>query len=92
MAASRKLWRVKSNRPHARTKTSLIPSFVNVKTSLFSSEGDQNRSFEGLLWGPAQNNKLDEPWARPRTILSEETSRPIIPAQANWGEENTSEE
>ena len=44
------------------------------------------------LWGPAQNNKLAGPWARPRTILFEETSRPIIPAQANWGEENTSEE
>ena len=45
-----------------------------------------------ILWGPAQNNKLAGPWARPRTILSEETLRPIIPAQANWGEENTSEE
>ena len=32
MAAPRKLWRVKSNRSHARTKTSLIPSFLNVKT------------------------------------------------------------
>ena len=84
MAAPRKLWHVKSNRPRARTKISSVPSFINVKTLLFSSEGDQNRSFEGLLWGPAQNNKLAGPWARPRTILSEETSRPIIPAQANW--------
>ena len=92
MAAPRKLWRVKSNHPYARTKISSIPSFINVKTPLFSSEGDQNRSFEGLLWGPAQNNKLVGPWARPRTILSEETSWPRIPAQANWGEENTSEE
>ena len=92
MAAPRKLWRVKSNRPRARTKISSVPSFINVKTPLFSSEGDQNRSFEGLLWGPVQNNKLDGPWACPRTILSEETSRPITPAQANWSEENTSEE
>ena len=66
MAAPRKLWRVKSNHPYARTKISSIPSFINVKTPLFSSEGDQNRSFEGLLWGPAQNNRLAGPWARPR--------------------------
>ena len=92
MAVPRKLWRVKSNRPHARTKTSLIPSFVNVKTPLFSSEGDQNWSFEGLLWGPAQNNRLAGPWARPRTILSEETSQPRILAQTHWSKENTSEE
>ena len=92
MAAPRKLWHVKSNRPHAWTKISSVPSFINVKTPLFSSEGDQNRSFEGLLWGPAQNNKLAGPWARPRTIMSEETSRPKIPTQTNWGEENTSEE
>ena len=32
MATPRKLWRVKSNRSHVRTKTSLISSFVNVKT------------------------------------------------------------
>ena len=92
MAAPRKLWRVKSNQPHARTKTSLIPSFVNVKTPLFSLEGDQNRSFEGLLWGLAQNNRLAGPWAGPRTILSEKTSRPRILAQAHWSKENTSEE
>ena len=84
MAAPCKLWRFKSNRPRVRIKVSSVPSFINVKTPLFFSEGDQNRSFEGLLWGPAQNNKLAGPWARPRTILSEETSRPVIPAQANW--------
>ena len=92
MTAPCKLWRVKSNRPRARTKISSVPSFINVKTPLFSLKGDKNRSFEGLLWGPAQNNELAGPWARPRMILSEETSQPIIPAQANWGEENTSEE
>ena len=84
MAAPHKLWRVKSNRPRARTKISSVPSFMNVKTPLFSSEGDQNRSFEGLLWGPAQNNKLAGPWARPRIIPSEEMSQPVILAQANW--------
>ena len=92
MAVPRKLWRVKSNRPHARTKTSLIPSFVNVKTPLFSSKGDQNWSFEGLLWGLAQNNRLAGPWAHLRSILSEEMSRPRILAQAHWSKENTSEE
>ena len=51
MAAPRNLWRVKSNCPRARTKRSSVPSFINVKTPLFSSEGDQSRSFEGLLWG-----------------------------------------
>ena len=91
MAAPRKLWRVKSNRLHARTKISSVAPFINVKTPLFSSEGDQNQSFEGLLWGPTQNNKWARPWARLRTIPSEETSRPRIPAQANWGKENTSE-
>ena len=84
MVVPRKLWRIKSNRPRARTKISSVPSFINVKTPLFSSEGDQNRSFEELLWGPAQNNKLAGPWARPRTITSEETLQPIILAQANW--------
>ena len=92
MAAPRKLWRVKSNRPHVWTKISLIRSFINVKTLLFSFEGDQNRSFEGLLWGPAQKNKLAGPWARPRTILSEETLRPRILSQAHWSKEDTSEE
>ena len=28
------------------------------------------------MWGPAQNNKLAGPWARPRTRPSEETSWP----------------
>ena len=36
------------------------------------------------MWGPARNSKLAGPWAHPGTILSEETSRPIIPTQANW--------
>ena len=84
MAAPRKLWHVKSNRPRAQTKVAFVPSFINVKTPLFLSKGDQNLSFEGLLWGPAQNNKLAGPWAHPRTIMSKETSRPIIITQANW--------
>ena len=36
----------------------------------------KNRSFEGLLWGPAQNNKLVGPQARPRTSLSKEMPWP----------------
>ena len=36
----------------------------------------KNRSVEGLLWGPAQNNRLAGLWARPRTRPSEETSWP----------------
>ena len=45
------------------------------------------------LWGPAQNNRLAGPQARPRTkpVRGDIVAQAIL-IQAHWGKENMSEE